>query len=146
MMSMRSDWLDALAFERNYEVVSAVNTLSIHAKLALDGFPDPTPPEEVQGAREQLLEFLKELEIAVRQAQGDGTITGIDPHLGEVASRYVKRLRRRSDKRGAAELLVDFARLIGAEAPGGRLRLVEELHELRSCIALRMPAGPLGMR
>ena len=45
---MTGDWLAAANFEQTHDLVSAINTLSIHAKLALAGAANTGDPAEVE--------------------------------------------------------------------------------------------------
>ena len=53
---MKNDWLTASSFERTHEIVSAINTLSIHAKLVLAGIDDSTNQEEVEKLKQKYYE------------------------------------------------------------------------------------------
>lgn len=52
---MTSDWVAATTFEQTHEVLFAINTLSIHAKLMTAGVEDPAPDSEMERARARLL-------------------------------------------------------------------------------------------
>lgn len=88
---MENDWLAALVFERMHEIVSAVNTLSIHAKLSVAGVPDPTPKAEIDKARERLTNLLGRLGPVIDGAGGraGGTVVGADPQTRELALRFL---------------------------------------------------------
>lgn len=74
--------LAASSFEQAHEVASAINTLSIHAKLRLEGIADPAHPADIEQARRRLLGFLARLRTVVREGEVDGGVVGADPQLG----------------------------------------------------------------
>lgn len=85
---MKSDWLAASGFERTHEVVSAINTLSIDAKLRRAGVRQPFAPDEVRQARGRLLDFLDTCRRLVEGAAGrSSAVVGDDPRLGHLAMR-----------------------------------------------------------
>src|SRR6266511_3057482 len=88
---MQSDWLAATNFERMHEVVSAINTLAIHAKLTTAGVVDPTPGPEIEAARKRLLVFLDQLGDAVEEAESaaGGPVVGSDPRLTDLTYRLL---------------------------------------------------------
>ncbi len=86
-----NEWLIAQSFERAHEIVSAINTLSIRAKLNLAGTDDSSRDEEVRKAREHLAAFLERFQAVVEEAQRqrDGMVLGADPRLGQLARRFL---------------------------------------------------------
>lgn len=93
---MKSEWLTAASFERASEILSAISTLSIHAKLQIARVQDPTPLSEVEQARMRLVEFLQGLQTLVERAERDRDkiIVGADPRFGEFALQYLSEKRR----------------------------------------------------
>ena len=88
---VKHDWLAAASFERTDELVGAINTLSIHAKLALAGVEEAPDGERVRQARTALIAFLDALAAVVREVESDrdGALVGADPRLGALAARYL---------------------------------------------------------
>jgi hypothetical protein len=86
---MNSDWLAAASFERTQEVVSAINALSIHAKLRRAGAREPFETGEIEQARDRLLQFLDACERLVESSADDRStaIVGADPRLSHLALR-----------------------------------------------------------
>jgi hypothetical protein len=86
-----NEWLIAQSFERAHEVVSAINTLSIRAKLTLAGVDDSSRDEDVRNARTLLLTFLDRFQAVVQDAERhrDGTVLGADPRLGQLAKTFL---------------------------------------------------------
>lgn len=86
-----NEWLVAQSFERAHEVVSAINTLSIRAKLTLAGIDDSSRDEEVRNAHALLLAFLDRFDAVVQDAERhrDRTVLGADPRLGQLAKKFL---------------------------------------------------------
>ena len=134
---MKADWLAATHFERMHEVISAINTLSIHAKLALAGITDPTPSAEVEKARSGLADFVESLEHSIERLTPDmeGTYVGSDTWLRAVALQFLAgdaRDERRS--RRSTHSLTAMADLVRSVRPEDLERLIADLQELRFVI------------
>jgi len=88
---LKNEWLTAHSFERAHNLISAINTLSIRAKLCLAGVDDSSREDEVEKAREHLLAFLGRFEAVVQGAERnrDGTVLGADPRLGQLAKKFL---------------------------------------------------------
>ena len=50
----KNDWLASQSLERSLDVISAINRISIHAKLRLAGIADTTTRDELNSARRSL--------------------------------------------------------------------------------------------
>lgn len=142
-MATKNDWLAASSFEQAHEVASAINTLSIHAKLVLDGVEDPAPAEDVQKARRRLLSFLKRLQAVLGETTSAGVVIGADPQLGDVAGRLLSRQVRESGKRETPRLLTELPTLIESQSEADLRRLVAGLQELRSFVDVPEPSAPV---
>src|SRR5215469_13484206 len=92
---MTGDWLAAANFEQTHEIVSAINTLSIHAKLVLAGADYTGEAAEIQQARARLLSFLERFGSLLQDIEGsqEGTIVGADPRLRELAAQFLSARR-----------------------------------------------------
>ncbi len=88
---MSNDWLTASSFERAHEVIAAVNTLSISAKLILANKREAIDKTELQTAKEQLLAFLTRFQAVLDRMleNKDGTILGTDSRMGELAMQFL---------------------------------------------------------
>lgn len=58
---MSTDWLNIQSFQQSQELLSAINTLSIHHKLTGKGYLDTNRKEEAEQAVETLVAFFKKL-------------------------------------------------------------------------------------
>ena len=140
---MHGDWLAATNFERMHEVVSAINTLAIHAKLTLAGIVDPTPGPQIASSRERLAGFLDQLSDAVEEAEAtdSGVIVGSDPRLSELTHRFLTSSGQgnqgiRSRVTSPAELRA----LVRAGSEDSLRRIVPELERLQKLIEEHMQA------
>lgn len=133
---MRYDWLTAASFERAEDVVAAINTLSIHAKLALADVDDRVDGERLARARSDLLAFLSALEAAVSDADtGGAPLVGADPRLADLATRYRAAQRRWPPPSPLfATSFADLRALVGSERPEDRPALIGCLRGLRALV------------
>ncbi len=132
-----NDWLIAQSFEQAHEVVSAINTLSIHAKLASAGVDDSSRSTEVCKARERVLTFLDRLQAVVEEAEKhrDGAIVGADPRLGKLAKRFLSLKGKWPRAAGLYNASLPQARaLIQSEAVKDQEELINFLRDLRSLL------------
>ena len=132
----RRDWLAAASFERTHEIVSAINTLSVHAKLLLSGINDPDDVA-VKQARARLTEFLERVEALLRDAEqnGEGTVVGADPRLGDLALRFLSSKQRLPRQSAIFSTPFDRLReLIASEQADDLQALIPCLHDLRSLV------------
>ena len=111
---MKHEWLTTSNFERTQEVLSAINALSIYAKLRIAGVSDPNGEVEVRQAKEDLIDFLNRLQTSVQDAQddGDGIVTRADPRFGELAKRYLSRKQQSAQQSVSHELSIDHLRAL----------------------------------
>lgn len=134
----RSEWLAALSFERAHEVLSAINTLSIRAKLILAGVDDAQRDETVREARKQLLAFLDRLRAAVegREQRADFGVLGVDPRMGQLVEQFVSTKSRWPCPSGGLyqSTLGDIRALLLSESAAEQKKLIECLRELRHLI------------
>jgi len=86
-----NEWLTAESFEQAHELLSAINTLSIHTKLLLAGIDDTDRLGEVEEARTALINFLTRFAQVVSDAEqrGDHRAFGVDPRFGQLVSKFL---------------------------------------------------------
>ncbi len=145
---MNNDWLAASSFERTHEIVSAINTLSIHAKLALAGVDDSVDAGRVQEARARLTEFLDRFSPVLREAEGshDSTVVGADPRLGELAIRFLSARRRWPQRSALFETPIARVReLVQSERHDDLPTLISCLEGLRLLVEQNAHADVVGI-
>ena len=94
---MSTHWLDIQSFQQSQELLSAINTLSIHRKLTDKGHPDTNRKKAAEQARETLVAFFGKLDKIVQDIE-DGhrkPILGVDARLIHLAENYVHTKRAR---------------------------------------------------
>lgn len=138
---MKADWLEASSAEQMRRLVSAINTLSIHAKLQIGGKDNPAPVADVEGARESVIEFIRRFQMVVENADRnrDGAIVGADPQISGLATQYLELSRQVTTDAPVFALPLDEALEITRSGRAEDLQLlVLFLRDLRSLI-LQLP-------
>src|SRR5260370_20447903 len=87
----KNDWLASQSLERSLDIISAINRISIHAKLRMAGIADTTTPDELNLARRSLTAFLGTLSEVIEKAGGtqDKIAFGADPRFGSLARKFL---------------------------------------------------------
>jgi hypothetical protein len=145
---MPTDWLSASNFQRVYELLTAINTLSIHTKLALAGRTDITDVRGARDARTSLRQFLQELDALLRTAaqQPGGTLLGADPRLGALALAYQSEQQKSGRHSALADLpFRELDRLLVSEDRADFPVLIRYLRELRSLLEQQAQADVSGI-
>ncbi len=88
---MNPQWLAVQSFQDSQNLLSAINTLSIHTKLEIAGRPDKKRAKAAAKAKEDLIKFLKELEEMVQRAEKVDTkpMLGIDPRRRQLVKSFI---------------------------------------------------------
>ncbi len=92
---MSAHWLAIQSFQQSQELLSAINTLSIHRKLTDKGYLDIHRKESAEQAIETLVAFFQKLDKIVQNIE-DGhrkPILGVDARLRHLAENYVQAKR-----------------------------------------------------
>jgi len=146
---MSNEWLVAESFERLHELISAINTLSIHAKFRLAGRADDRREASVNQARDRLKAFLESLEMVVGRADQEdkGAFLGTDPRMGELGKRFVD-LRRETGRTNSPlfrSSFDDLRALLTATGPQDLQRLIQFLRDLRAILEVNSHSDVVGM-
>jgi len=135
---MNPEWLAIQSFQRSQDLLTAINTLSIHTKLRLRGHGDKERAENVAQARGTLASFLEDFGQVVEQVEQvkDGPLLGVDPRLRQLAGSFV---RAKSEGHRFRSCLFkghlsDATNLLASTNEQDRQALVECLSELRTLI------------
>ena len=134
---MKSDWMAASSFSRSREVISAINMISIHAKLALGGEKDPHDEAELRNARERLTNFLRDFGGLVEQAttNQDGIIIGSDPRIAELAQMFISERQQLPQKSPLFKLpLQNLISLVQSDNLQEMPDLISSLRDLRNIL------------
>jgi len=89
---MSTHWLNIQSFQQSQELLSAINTLSIHLKLTDKGYPDTNRKEAAEQARETLVTFFQKLDKIVQDIEYGHRkpVLGVDARLRHLAENYVQ--------------------------------------------------------
>jgi hypothetical protein len=131
---MSNNWLAAESFDRAHSIISALNTLSIHAKMILANADDTARNSDVEKARTELHAFLENLGSLVTEAERtrEGMVTGTDPRLSQLARTFIAKRRQWPQPSRLYDVpLSEVNRLLESDSPDDLRRLVAYLQELR---------------
>lgn len=145
---MNNNWMAASSFGRAYEIISAINTISIHAKLAQLGEKDPQKQESVNKARSTLAEFLINLEKIILDAEKeqDGVIMGSDPRMSELVQTFILGKQSFPQSSDLFRLpLKRFGELLLSEKSEDMPELIILLRDFRSVIEQHSHADVIGI-
>lgn len=145
---MQNDWLTASSFERTHEILSAINTLSIHAKLALVGAEDSVDAGRLRESRGKLIEFLDQFSPVLREAEAsqDSIVVGTDPRLGEMAHQFLSARRRLPQRSELFETPIARVReLVQSERREDFPTLISCLEGLRGLVEQNSHADVVGI-
>jgi len=138
---MTADWLTFQSFQRSQEVLKAINTLSVHLKLMLNGIADEERSQAAKQSVETLRAFLDEIEAAACQADRTepALMLGVDPRFQQLVHDYLAaRRRRRFRSRLFTDSIGDVKMLLNSNARSDQRALVECLAELRVLVEEHM--------
>lgn len=138
---MTADWLTFQSFQRSQGVLKAINTLSAHLKLMLNGVADEERSQAVDRSAETLQAFFDELEAAARQAdrREPALMLGVDPRFREFVHDYLTaRRHHRFRSRLFTGPIGDIKTLLSSNARSDQEALVECLAELRILVEEHM--------
>jgi hypothetical protein len=133
---MSTEWLAIQSFQRDQDLLAAINTLSIHTKLKLGGVADEERAEAAAKAREEIASFLETLARVADQIEQANALIGLDPRLRKLARRFVAARHNRRQFRSSlfTESLSDVSSLLTPTNEEEQQALVESLSDLRSLI------------
>ena len=135
---MNAQWLAIQSFQRGQQLLTAINTLSIHTKLRAAGHRDEGRIATAARAREEIAGFLESFTPAAEQAEREATrpLLGLDSRLCQLAREFAY-AKSRPDGRDSVLFcrpLRDTARMIREGEPRERDRLLECLGRLRELV------------
>lgn len=139
---MSVHWLAVQSFQKNQDLLAAINKLSIHLRLQLERNEDAERAGEANKAREMLSSFFRELETLVNDTERgeEVPVLGANPRLRELARRFVRAKRNR--RRFRSSLFRNgagcFQQLLHSNTKEDRQALLESLEELRVLVEEHM--------
>lgn len=145
---MHTDWLATTNFEQAQDLVGAITTLSIHAKLILASVEDLASADELCHARRTLHSFLDRFGAVVTAAgrESEGQVVAADPHLEQLAVQYLAARRRLPQQTALYTLSIEqLQALIDSEQPQDLRALIPCLGELRTLVEEQAQADIVGI-
>ena len=135
---MSTHWLNIQSFQQSQELLSAINTLSIHRKLTDRGHPDTKRKKTAEQAKEILVAFFQKLDKIVQGIE-DGhrkPVLGVDARLRHLAENYVhaKRARGQSYSPFREHPLSQVGQLFYSERPKDRREALKVLAAFRELL------------
>ena len=130
---MSKEWLAAANYERTQGLVSAINILSMHTKMALLGKNDAKTSQDAEAARGILSRFLDRFATLIGEAECApfSPLPGADPRLRSLASRFLHARQQTPARSILFELpLAELSQLLVSEDANDREQLVDCLRTL----------------
>lgn len=141
-------WLNAQSFERAHEIIAAINTLSIHAKLTLAHVDDAPRLQRVAAARKYLLDFINRFEEVIKSTEHskENVITGADPRFGQLAKNYLSGKSQWPNPSALySSSFPELRNMLTSERTESLERLIQLLHDLRSLVEQHAHADIIGI-
>lgn len=133
---MSTHWLAIQSFQQSQEILSAINTLSIHRKLTEKGYLDTNRKEAAEQATAILIAFFRKLDKIVQNIE-DGhrkPIMGVDARLRHLAENYVQTKRAQSHSAFLELPLSQVTDLFYSESPEDRGKVLAVLAAFRELL------------
>ena len=134
---MKPQELAVRSFHENQKLLSAVNTLSINAKLEMAGRIDLKSEKRVAEAKRVLKSFFEELDVIVQRAEETEAkpLLGVDARRGEFVRNFIAAKRNlRIDSRSLNGKLSDITQLIYSDEENDKKEILLVLEELRTLL------------
>jgi len=135
---MSTEWLSIQSFQYDQDLLTAINTLSIHVKLNLLGETDEKRLEAAQLARQKLDAFFRKLEPIIQEAEQAETepLLGTDPRLRQFAKGFIAAKRNRQKFRSTLfrDTITRVHQLLYSNEESDQKVLILCLQELRTLL------------
>ncbi len=130
---METKWLAIQSFQKNQQLVSAINTLSMHLKLKTLGLEEHES-EEVKESKKKIELFLSDFDKIILEYEQNRfqAIPGVSPRLRELASQFSKVRKNKFKKfKNSNKLIVEIKSLLKSKKNQNVTLLLSALHEFR---------------
>ena len=133
---MKPQELAAQSFHDNQKLLSAVNTLSIHTKLKMEGRSNLNDEKAVAKAKDELCSFFKELEREVQNAEIEKQpLLGIDQRRQQFVRNFLDARRNyRIQSPFLRDKLSGVVQILHSEKEADKQAILPILAELRALI------------
>ena len=133
---MKPQELAVQSFHKNQTLLSAVNILSIHTQLEIEGHSAFNDEKAVAKAKDELCLFFKELERQVQDAEIEKQpLLGIDQRRQQFVEKFIEARRNyRIQSPFLRDKLSGVAQILHSDADADRQAILSILAELRTLI------------
>ena len=133
---MKPQELAVQSFHENQKLLSAVNALSIHTKLEIEGRSDLNDEKAVAKAKEELCSFFKELERQVQDAEIEKQpLLGMDHRRQQFVKNFMEARRNyRIQSPFLRDKLSGVAQILHSDKAADKQAILSILAELRTLI------------
>ena len=135
---MSTQWLAAQSFQQSQDLLTALNTLSIHLKLRLAGIPDEERGREARQARQTLGAFFQALHTLLQEAQQGEMkpLVGVDSRRRQFVKNFIEAKRNRRQFHSALfqHTPSRVEQLLSSDAEEDQHALLQCLRELRTLL------------
>ena len=130
---MNSQWRAVQSFQENQNLISAINTLSIHIKLEMAGHSNLNKEEDIRKAKKELGAFLTELNPQVKRAEVENRpLLGVDPRRRQFIKHLITAKRNyRISSPFLLGKLSEGVQLLHSDAKADKQAILLFLEELR---------------
>lgn len=129
---MTAKWLALRNLRRNQQLLKAINILSLHLQLMIEGHESDVQPSILEAARTKLVEFLDKLEVGIQQANESeiGVIYGADPRFQAFVESYLD-VQQNASTSPLTNDLASVRRLLDSGESNDQEKLLSYLTNLR---------------
>ena len=133
---MSTEWLTAESFERNQRLISAINTLSIHTKLAREGIDNVPEVGDISEARSELHQFLDGIGpmLHIVESDRDAPLLGADQRMSLLVRQFASTRRQRPRSILHTLPVEQAALLLNSNRPAKMDLLIDYLRALRTLV------------
>ncbi len=145
---MNTNWLAALSFTMVRELITAINIVSINAKLCLANKSDVTDQNDLDKARRTLSKFLSEFEGVLENTEHDqdGLVVGSDPRFSQLVNDFLAERRRLPNKSALFVMPIsELSKLVNSNDVTDLAKLIDLLRELRNILEHHSRSDFLGV-
>ena len=130
---INSKWRVVQSFQENQNLLSAINTLSIHIKLKMAGHSDVNREADIRKAKEELCTFLKQLNPQVHRAEVENKpLLGVDPRRRQFVGHFIAAKQNcRIHSPFLLNKLSEVGQLLYSDAESDKQTILLFLEELR---------------
>ena len=133
---MKPQELAVQSFHENQKLLSAVNTLSIHTKLGIEGRSDLNDEKAVTKAKDELCSFFEELERQVQDAEIEKQpLLGMDQRRQQFVKNFMEaRQNYRIQSPFLRDKLSGVVQILHSDKEADKQAILSILAELRTLI------------